>query len=288
MYEPTDLTTLDASNVRIIAVDMDGTLLNDAKELPDGLWDTIRALRVRGIEFVPASGRQYWTLRDLFAPVADGMTIIGENGSIVMKDGVELFMDGIDCDTAVAIAKRIRDMHAQGVDTGMVACCAKSGYVERADTAFNTTVREFYHRTQIVPDLAEHVAKMRTGEVDDTLLKVAQWADGGIAELSLQTMGPHIDTHQRVVSGANWVDLQERTVNKGMAIAALQERLGVTPMETMAFGDFNNDVEMMQRAHFSFAMSNAVPEVHAVSNYVAPSNNDNGVMTVVRKLFGVD
>lgn len=283
----TDLTTLDASAVKIIATDMDGTLLNDAKELPDGLWEVIQALREKGIEFVPASGRQYWTLRNLFAPVAEGMTIISENGALVMKDSEQLYIDSMDVDTAIETVKHVRQVVSEGADTGIVVCCANSAYIERSDEEFQKIVREYYNRTEVVPDLVQHLEDIRSGVVEDTLLKMAQWARSGIVSLSEFTMGHAIESHQRVVSGSNWADLQEKTVHKGHAIEALQRKLGVGPAETMVFGDFNNDIEMLERADFSFAMVNAGQDIHDVSNYVAPSNNEAGVLTVVRALFNL-
>lgn len=282
---PSDLATVDASEVKIVAVDMDGTLLNDAKELPEGLWDVVDALCQRGIEFVPASGRQYWTLRNLFAPVAGGMTIIGENGSIVMKDGELIFQDSMSIEAAIEVVRRVRERVAQGVDTGLVVCCAKSAYIERNDEAFQATARQYYNRTEVVPDLLERLEEMRDGRYEDTLLKLAQWAPAGIQDITSYTMGHAVGAHQWVVSGDNWADLQKAGVNKGQAIEALQKRLGVGPNETMVFGDYGNDIEMLERAHFSFAMLNAGPDIHAVSNYVAPSNNDAGVLTVLREVF---
>lgn len=284
---PTDVSTLDASQVKLVAADMDGTLLNDAKELPEGLWEVIEGLRSRGIAFVPASGRQYWTLRRLFEPVAEGMTIIGENGALVMRDNVELFRDGMDVDVAIEVVKRVRDVACRGVDTGLVVCCAKAAYIERPDEGFHTTMSEYYTSNQVVPDLVEHLEGMRDGLVDDHLLKLAQWAPSGIAAITLETMRPFVQTHQRVVSGANWADLQAATVNKGHAIASLQEAMGIGAAETMVFGDFNNDIEMLLRADFSFAMLNAGEDIHEVSNYVAPSNNDAGVVEVLRRLFQI-
>lgn len=282
---PSDLSAVDASDVRIVAVDMDGTLLNDAKELPEGLWDVVRELEQRGIEFVPASGRQYWTLRNLFAPVADGTTIIAENGALVMKDHEQVYIDQMDIDTAVEAVKRVRQVVDEGADTGIVVCCAQSAYIERGDEAFQKIVREYYNHTEVVPDLLERLEDIRGGRVEDTLLKLAQWAKSDIISLSEFTMGHAIESHQRVVSGANWADLQEKTVNKGRAIEALQRRLGVGPTQTMVFGDFNNDIEMLERADFSFAMLNASDDVHAVARYIAPSNNEAGVLSVIRELL---
>ncbi len=284
-FTPTDLSTVDASRVKLVAADMDGTLLNDAKEIPEGLWDVIEGLRSRGVVFVPASGRQYWTLRNLFSPVAQGMTIIGENGALVMRDSTELFRDGMEPDVAIDVVKRVRHMASQGIDTGLVVCCARAAYIERSDSEFHTTISEYYNRNQVVSDLVTHLEGIRDGRIDDHVLKLAQWASHGIADVTMSTMEPFLESHQRVVSGANWTDLQASTVNKGHAIAALQESMGIGPAETMVFGDYNNDIEMLLKADFSFAMLNAGPDIHAVSNFVAPSNNQAGVVTVLRELF---
>jgi len=68
----------------------------------------------------------------------------------------------------------------------------------------------------------------------------------------------------------------------------LQERLQITKMETMAFGDFLNDVEMMRESHFSYAMANAHQELAAVCNFSAPANTENGVMQVIKDTFNLN
>ena len=70
-------------DIRLIAMDMDGTLLDDDKNFPEGLWDVWDACRARGITLVPASGRQAWTLAEMFSVVGDDLTIIAENGAFV-------------------------------------------------------------------------------------------------------------------------------------------------------------------------------------------------------------
>ena len=60
-----------------------------------------------------------------------------------------------------------------------------------------------------------------------------------------------------VVSGNHWVDISEASTNKGNALTFLQKRYNITPSETMAFGDYNNDLEMLKCAKYSYAMENA-------------------------------
>ena len=69
--------------IKLIAADMDGTLLDSAKQLPEGLFPLIRALRARGVRFAPASGRQYYTLYRQFGEIADELVYISENGAMV-------------------------------------------------------------------------------------------------------------------------------------------------------------------------------------------------------------
>ena len=74
-------------DIRLVCSDIDGTLLQyGKKELEGEIFDQIRALHQRGIWFCPASGRQYTSLRKLFAPVADCCVFLCENGGVIYKD----------------------------------------------------------------------------------------------------------------------------------------------------------------------------------------------------------
>ena len=73
--------------IRLIAADMDGTLLDSRSRLPAGIFPMIRELTGRGIRFVIASGRQYYNLESLFRPVADRLTFVAENGAAVFEKG---------------------------------------------------------------------------------------------------------------------------------------------------------------------------------------------------------
>jgi len=73
-------------------------------------------------------------------------------------------------------------------------------------------------------------------------------------------------------------------INKGVALAAMQHRLSITPDETVVFGDYLNDLEMLDVASNSFAMANAHPEVRVRARYVAPPNSAHGVLRVLAEL----
>ncbi|MEU7562284.1 Cof-type HAD-IIB family hydrolase [Streptomyces eurythermus] len=266
------------ADIRLIVTDMDGTLLDDAKRIPDGLWPMLAELRRRGMLFSPASGRQYATLRRQFERVAEGMVFIAENGTYVVRDGVELSSDPMDGPVAAEIARTVRRLAADGADVGAVVCGKRAAYVERTDEAFLAEVRQYYAEHRIVEDVTA---------VEDDMIKVAVFDFASAEHTVAPALAPFAGTHQVVVSGEHWVDVMNRTANKGAALRRLQRALGVTPAQTMVFGDYLNDLEMLDAAEWSFAMAGAHPEVIRRARHLAPSNNDAGVLRTIAHVLGL-
>ncbi|AWW36627.1 HAD family hydrolase [Streptomyces sp. AS58] len=265
-------------DIRLVVTDMDGTLLDDDKRAPDGLWEVLDRLRERGVHFSPASGRQYATLAREFAPAAQGMAFIAENGTYVVRDGVELSSDTLDRAVVTEIVDEVRRLAAGGVDVGAVVCGKRAAYVERTDEAFLAEVRRYYVEHRTVDDVTA---------VGDDVLKVALHDFGPVERATAPAMERFSGTHQVVVSGEHWVDVMNRTANKGAAVRRLQRELGVTPAQTLVFGDYLNDLEMLDTAEWSFAMANAHPEVVRRARHLAPSNNDDGVLRTITRLLGL-
>jgi hypothetical protein len=278
-YEP-DPTVPPFANlpadIMLIVTDIDGTLLDDAGQLPRKLGRVLAQLRRRGVLFSPASGRQYATLAQLFAGAEDGMVFIAENGTYVVRDGAELGSDPLEPTVAARVAKTVRQLADDGVDVGAVVCGKRSAYVERTDEPFLAEVRKYYARLQAVSDVTA---------IEDEILKVALFDFGPAAHTTAPAMKSFTATHQVVVSSEHWIDVMNLTANKGAAIGRLQRQLGITPAQTVVFGDYLNDLEMMDAAEWSFAMANAHPDVIRRARYVAPSNNDDGVLHTITRLL---
>ncbi|MFB0620598.1 Cof-type HAD-IIB family hydrolase [Streptomyces sp. AGS-58] len=266
------------ADIRLIVTDMDGTLLDDAKRIPAGLWPMLAELRRRGVLFSPASGRQYATLARQFADVAEGMVFIAENGTYVVRDGVELSSDPLDRSVAPAVARTVRRLVAGGADVGAVVCGKRAAYVERTDEAFLSEVRTYYAEHRIVDDVTA---------VDDDVIKVALFDFGPAEHTTAPALAGFAATHQVVVSGEHWVDVMNRSAGKGTALRGLQRALGISPAQTMVFGDYLNDLEMLDAADWSFAMAGAHPEVIRRARHLAPSNNDDGVPRTIARVLGL-
>ena len=283
---PTDPARYAGADLRLAAVDMDGTLLDDDKNFPPGMDELLDQMDARGVTFAPASGRQVWTLIDMF-PGRPGMTVIGENGGIVMRDGVEVSSHPVDTPTVREVIRLVRDATSgpDGIDGGLVMCGKQFAYVERTDEGFVEGVMPYYHRTKRVEDQNAIIDAIEAGQIDDAIVKLAVYVIGPVEPLAQATLANFADTHQYAISGANWADLQIRGVDKGSAVRDLQRFLGVERAQTAVFGDAGNDLSMMGVADLSFAMANASQDVIEAARFVAPSNNEAGVAQVLRSLL---
>ncbi|MHC5904902.1 Cof-type HAD-IIB family hydrolase [Streptomyces sp. S6] len=267
-----------APDIRLIVTDMDGTLLDDEKRTPEGLGDMLRLLRERGILFTPASGRQYATLERDFTGLSEGMVFIAENGTYVVRDGLELSSDTVAPEAAAEVVRTVRRLAASGVDVGVVVCGKRSAYVEQTDPAFLSEVRRYYLRNEIVDDVSS---------VSDDVIKVALHTFGSAERDVAPAFTAFTRTHQVVVSGERWVDIMNPAADKGTALRRLQSDLGITPAQTMVFGDYLNDLEMLDAADWSYAMAGAHPEVIRRARHMAPSNNENGVLRTIARVLGL-
>ena len=262
-------------DIRLIATDMDGTLVDDAKQIHDELWPLIDELHARGIAFCPASGRQYYNLLQEFEGVADELVFVAENGTYVVAQGREISSDCLALAVAQQVISRVRGIP----EAGAVLCGKRSAYIERRDQPFLDQATLYYARLRVVEDLLE----VR----DDDVLKVAIYDFASGERNTAPRLADLAGPHQVVVSGAHWVDVMSPTANKGRAIREVQQALGVTRDQTMAFGDFLNDLEMMDAATYSFAMANAHPLLKERASWVAPTNNANGVVRTIRTVLGL-
>lgn len=262
-------------DVRLVALDMDGTLLDEEKRISPEFWPLVDEMVRRGIVVAPASGRQLATLRDQFADHAEQFAFVAENGTIVQLDGEVVSTDTVEPDVWRAVVRRVREAAAER-DLGVVLCGVESAYIERTDAAFRRECDTYYHALAEVEDLesvTDGVLKLAIYDFEDTEHGAAPW----FAEFGA--------THQVVVSGKHWLDIMNRGVDKGVGIGILRERLGLSRGQCVAFGDYLNDLEMLRAVDHSFAMANAHDDILAAARYVAPANTRNGVVVALRHLL---
>ncbi|WP_366179864.1 HAD family hydrolase [Actinomyces timonensis] len=264
-------------DLRLVVTDMDGTLVDGEGRLPAGLDDAVAEMRERGVLFSPASGRQMANLRAVLGPAVDDSPLIAENGSLVIHDGAEIHSVTISPDEARAAITAVHRLRSEGRDLGAVVACKESAYTERDDAPFTDRIGIYYTAHQGVDALLALPL--------DTVLKVAVFDFDDVEDGTAEAMRQAVPTVQTVVSGKHWVDLMSHGADKGRAVAAIQERLGITPAQTAVFGDYLNDLSLYDRSELGFAMANAHPSVLAAADYTAPANTEDGVLRSVAALM---
>lgn len=261
------------THIKFIASDMDGTLLDRQGRLDPAFFDLHHQLEQKGIIFAAASGRQYYSLKQTFQPIEDRMVFIAENGTLVMHQGKELYSCTIDKDAIHSIIDEARNID----DAHLVLCGKRSAYIETQDQQALDEIKKYYHRCEFVDDLLA---------VDDDFIKVAVCHFGGTEAHVYPALNCRFGkTHQVVISARIWMDLMNIDASKGKAIEYLRDSLGFTYEQTMSFGDYLNDLEMLQASYHSYAMENAHEKVKALARFRAPGNNEAGVMTVIRQVL---
>ena len=219
--------------LRLIASDIDGTLLqNGAKVLPTELFDEICRLKKQGILFCPASGRQYHSLRQLFAPVADRIPFICENGAVVFGPG----------DPGPALGKTVMDRRlAVELCRGIMALPEVEVLISGANTSYLCPKRESF--------------------VSEDIIKVSAYCPGRLAETRIALVFRWERAFRAAVAGEDWLDFT--LADKGRGLGQLCKTLGIGFDEVMAFGDNYNDLPMLQKVGQPYLVTSAAPELRA-------------------------
>lgn len=263
--------------IKLIASDMDGTLLDDQKKIDREIYHLIPKMKEKNITFIVASGRQYPSLLHLFQEYKKDVVIVAENGAFVMQDEKELYSS---CMKQELVKVCLDAIYEIGEAEPMV-CAKHCSYTTNPRTYEGMRSDKFQYNMRLVDSLYE---------IEDEILKVSLLdnSKAGPEKHSFAKLSPLLKGKGEIaVSGFNCVDIVNKDVSKGAAIAAIQKQWGIKTEETMAFGDNYNDIEMLQQAHYSFAMENAEHGVKKYAKYIAQNNNVGGVVKEIRKYTGL-
>lgn len=240
--------------VKLIASDIDGTLLRYGEtSLPPALFGLIRRLRSAGVLFCPASGRQYHSLRQLFAPVADEVCFLCENGAVVFGPGTEaeapvLSRTPMPREEALAL---IRDIHALPESFALISG-QNISYLWRWPEKL---VRDFQGWTG---NLVRTVDRLE--DIGEDIIKIAACCHSPAAEA--ESLGPRwAGRFHMAEAGPIWLDFT--LSDKGTGLRGLCGSLGVEMAEVMAFGDNWNDAPMLEAAGVPWLMASAAPALRA-------------------------
>ena len=257
--------------IKLIATDMDGTLLNSKKELPPDFIGWVRDHP--DIKVVIASGRQYYNLKVQFGEVSERLIYIAENGGLAFEGSELLYTNAMKKENIL----RCLDVADKVDGVTPILCGAKAAYMEHESEVAERNAHMYYYRLDFVDDLRSCID-------NDVIVKIALFIDDDKAEETYSqvcNLGGEITA---VVSGREWIDVGNAGVNKGGALRAVQEKYGIDIAETMGFGDYMNDYEMLKVCGESYAMANACEGIANLAKHKTLSNDEGGVMAVLRTM----
>ena len=258
--------------VRLIAVDMDGSFLDDQMRYNRPRFARLHQLMVkRGVRFVVASGNQYFQLRSFFADY-DDIIYVAENGAYVTDSTTEYFVSAF---TAPQVAATLEQL-GRVPEVEAVVCGKRSAYaLNSAGAEFLSVMGNYYHRLELVSSL-DHI--------DDQILKFALATPNSLTLSILGVLRQGLaGVAVPVSSGHGSIDLIQPGVHKGSALTRLGTALGIDPGDMIAFGDGGNDIEMLQLVGCGVAMANAPDHIKAHADAVTGSNNDEGVLEFIER-----
>ena len=240
--------------IKLIASDMDGTLLNSNKQLSPSLYGILKKLNDKGIVFVAISGREIFSLKEIFKDVEEDIVYASNNGNYITYKDEVIFENYIEHNMVYKVAKIIRKKAKYNT-----IYCSK-------DTVYSESIipcivgKKWKLKVKYVRDITK---------VEDKILKITTF---GNEKLMITK------------SGSTCFDICKLGGTKKQGINILQKRFNVGYNETMVFGDHMNDLEMMSSAYYSYAMENAEEEVKKNARFIAETNDDDGVIKAIKEV----
>ncbi len=258
--------------IKLIVTDLDGTLIKDNGDISGEIFQIIDNLYDKDIIFAAASGRLYSTLNKNFQKVKNPMMFIGNNGAFIQysQKGELIHKSTMNFKDIIKISQ---DMEKEDLE---ICFCGKDHVYLKNPSEELVRRLNFGDAPIILVNSFE--------DIKSEIYKVTFVEHGGVKASTLDKINKNYgDKFQIALSGDIWIDMMNLDVSKGNAIKMVQNRFGISKDETLVFGDYYNDVSMFKTAHFSYAMKNAPEDVKSHANYVADSNNEDGVLNVIKK-----
>lgn len=264
---------------KLIALDMDGTLLTTDKKVSERTKSAIKAAEEKGVKIVLASGRPLIGLNRYLEELEltkDEDYVLSFNGGLVQNTNTEeivskVSLKGSDLKYIYEISRELNiNIHAFSAKDGLITP-KNSEYTEHEAkiNGIDINIKDF-------------------NEVDDDedIIKVMMIDPQEILDPAIERLPEEVYKKYSVFKSAPFfLEFTHKEVDKGLGLKRLGEHLGIKKEEIIACGDACNDLSMVKYAGLGVAMDNAVPEVKEVADYITASNNDDGIAKVIEKFI---
>ena len=271
-------------DIKVIAMDLDGTALNHQKQLTERTRAAIQKAAKSGIQIVVATGRTFSSLAPEVLAMPEITCAITSNGAVVNRipDGAVLLHNYPNPETVSEIAGMIQGEKIDTeVCTGGQAYIGQSYYDRVLEGKTNRDVQYVKTTRHPVPDIYQFLLEHRVAIENinlnfKTLEEKQQW------QQRFQKLPGVTPTSSFLFN----VELGGATTSKAHALQALLDEWQMTSQQVMPFGDSENDLGMIQLAGIGVAMANGIEEVRQAADLLAESNEEDGVAKIIEQLIG--
>ena len=267
---PSYLSDTNLDSIKLVATDMDLTLLADDKSMPAGVDERIDALAKNGVLFCAASGRPALALRESFPAHHQDMALVADNGASVYLRDELVYRDLIDRD----LYHEVLALATATEGSVPVLCAFDDAYVLERDRCHEDVVSIYYRSITYVESFEEL-------DVDSNKISI-YFPGWDSKQKNDEVYSPAFASRLYLTCAGNeWLDFMNIGVDKGSGIRHLAQHLGIDLADIAAFGDTYNDIPKLDIVGHSYVMANAAEHMHDHGKFLAPSNNEAGVLTVI-------
>lgn len=260
---------------KLIAADMDGTLLDDKYRVEPELTAVLEKCRDRGIHLVIATGRLYVSAFPFVRELGVTLPVIASNGAVIKDPGTDELLCHFPLDKDLAI----RALKLTATDTAQRFMCINDRFFTDVS---EETFKKYAEALKI--DFIR-VIPLEEAVTDDPTMVTIRDREDEIARLT-GLLRQHLgDKVYLANSKPFFLDVNNPLVSKGNAVKWLCRRLGIDPAEVLAIGDGWNDLEMLQVAGMGVAVANAPGDLKKHADYICQLPSYHGVIEAIEKFI---
>ncbi|EEE49814.1 HAD family hydrolase [Staphylococcus capitis] len=283
--------------IKLIATDMDGTLLNAAHEISQENQEAIKFAQEHGITVVIATGRAFYEANTPVAETDLKVPYICLNGAEVRDEAFNIMSTSHlnhSLVSKITSTLKEKDIYYQvytnrGIYTEnpqrdleiYIDIAERAGQKADVEKIENSIQKRIDNGTLKIVDNYDKIEDI-PGEL---IMKILAFdSDLGKIDLVGQELAQSPNLAVSSSSRGN-LEITHSDAQKGIALSTIAKQLGIELKDVMALGDNLNDVSMLERVGYSVAMDNAAPEVKTVAKYVTDSNENSGVSKAIKKFL---
>ena len=261
--------------IKLIITDMDGTFLNDNKNYNPLLFEQVKKMtREQGIVFAVCTGKQTQRVEEILDNDYHDFYLIADSAARIKHQHEYIYQSLLQNALGLKIIEYLSSLDKKLA----IIVSTENGTFIKDDLAphVHKRLNSSFSQLQLIPNYSD---------LTTDFIKITIYDEQGNCLHTESLLSSFKDKAYIVASESQWIDITNYDVHKGTTVAILQRMLGVNYQETMVFGDGLNDIELMDKGAFSFAMENGFDQTKAVANYIIGNNNEDSVLRTIIQIL---